>query len=90
MDLYEGLLTRRSVRQFDTTKKVSKQDIEELYAVYNPACDTCSYFPYADYQHIYRRHGFCPTGCSFDSGYMQRHDFSGLRQRLLRGGFRHR
>ena len=27
MDLYQGLLTRRSVRQFDTTKKVSKQDI---------------------------------------------------------------
>lgn len=30
MDLYQGLLTRRSVRQFDTTKKVSKHDIEDI------------------------------------------------------------
>jgi len=39
MDLYQGLLTRRSVRQFDTTKKVSKQDIEEIIraACYAPS-----------------------------------------------------
>ena len=30
MELYQGLLTRRSVRQFDTSKKVSKQDIEDI------------------------------------------------------------
>ena len=30
MDLMQGLLTRRSVRFFDTNKKVSKQDIEEV------------------------------------------------------------
>lgn len=30
MDLYEGLLTRRSVRQFDPEKKVSKADIEDI------------------------------------------------------------
>lgn len=30
MDLYQGLLTRRSVRQFDTTKKVSKEDIVDV------------------------------------------------------------
>ena len=39
MDLYQGLLTRRSVRQFDTSKKVSKQDIEEILkaACYAPS-----------------------------------------------------
>lgn len=39
MDLYQGLLTRRSVRQFDTTKKVSKQDIEDILraACYAPS-----------------------------------------------------
>ena len=30
MDLYEGILTRRSVRQFDTSKTLSKQDLEEI------------------------------------------------------------
>ena len=30
MDLYEGILTRRSVRQFDNTKEISAQDLEEL------------------------------------------------------------
>ena len=33
MDLMQGLLTRRSVRQFDTSKKVSKTDIEEILRV---------------------------------------------------------
>ena len=39
MDLYDGLLTRRSVRQFDTSKKVSKADIEEILkaACYAPS-----------------------------------------------------
>lgn len=30
MELLEGLLTRRSVRQYDTSKKISKQDIIEI------------------------------------------------------------
>ncbi len=30
MELLEGLLTRRSVRRYDATKKVSRQDIEEI------------------------------------------------------------
>ena len=30
MDLFEGILTRRSVRQFDTTKKISREDLEDI------------------------------------------------------------
>jgi nitroreductase len=30
MDIIEGLKTRRSVRRFDTTKKVSREDIEKI------------------------------------------------------------
>lgn len=30
MDLMEGLLTRRSVRQYDADRKVSREDIEEI------------------------------------------------------------
>lgn len=30
MELYEGLLTRRSIRQYDSEKKVSRQDIEDI------------------------------------------------------------
>lgn len=30
MDLYEGILTRRSVRQFDSSKEISKQDLEDI------------------------------------------------------------
>lgn len=30
MDLIEGILTRRSVRQFDTSKNISKADLEEV------------------------------------------------------------
>lgn len=30
MDLLEGILTRRSVRQFDTSKTLNKQDLEEI------------------------------------------------------------
>lgn len=30
MDLMQGLLTRRSVRQYDVDRKISKQDIEEI------------------------------------------------------------
>ena len=30
MDLYEGILTRRSVRQFDASKEISKQDLEDI------------------------------------------------------------
>ena len=30
MNLYEGLLTRRSVRQFDTAKNITKEDLEDI------------------------------------------------------------
>jgi len=30
MDLYKGLLTRRSVRQFETGKEISQKDLEEI------------------------------------------------------------
>ena len=38
MELMEGLLTRRSVRQYDTSKKISKETIKEIIkaAQYSP------------------------------------------------------
>ena len=38
MDLMEGLLTRRSVRQYDTTKKIEKETLQEIIkaAQYSP------------------------------------------------------
>jgi nitroreductase len=30
MDLYEGLLTRRSVRQFDSSKEISQSDLLDI------------------------------------------------------------
>ena len=38
MDFMEGLLTRRSVRQYDTSKKISKETIREIIkaAQYSP------------------------------------------------------
>ena len=38
MDFMEGLLTRRSVRKYDTSKKISKETIREIIkaAQYSP------------------------------------------------------
>ena len=33
MDLINGILTRRSVRQFDSTKEISRDDLEEVIKV---------------------------------------------------------
>ena len=43
MDLEEGLLTRRSVRQFQRGKKISKQNLEDMLraAMYAPSARNC-------------------------------------------------
>ncbi len=43
MDLEEGLLTRRSVRQFQSGKKISKQNLEDMLraAMYAPSARNC-------------------------------------------------
>ena len=35
MELLEGLKTRRSVRQYDTTKKIPHEDIEKMLEEYS-------------------------------------------------------
>ena len=54
MDIIEGLKTRRSVRRFDTTKKIPRADIEKIIAAASfapsahntqPLCTSCNRGP---------------------------------------------